>query len=275
VSFGPKPWQQLHWDARAAANFMLGGTGAGLLVAWAVSAAVTPAWQAFVVVGLACIGLGLGAVWLEIGRKLRAVNVFFHPQTSWMTREAMVAVVLFGIGLAAIVSGAQALGIAAALVAIGFVYCQGRILHAAKGIPAWREPAVTAFIVTTGLAEGAGAFLAGAALAGGSHRAGLAFFALAVVARAIAWSRYRARLAHGASRRALDIDVDPLIVASRARELVDAPLADRVPVALAERFADEGLDRRDIRNDRAGRHAQDYDPISEVAILAAGSRRTN
>jgi len=208
VSFGPKPWQQLHWDARAAANFMLGGTGAGLLVAWAVSAAGTPAWQAFVVVGLACIGLGLGAVWLEIGRKLRAVNVFFHPQTSWMTREAMVAVVLFGIGLAAIVSGAQALGIAAALVALGFVYCQGRILHASKGIPAWREPAVTAFIVTTGLAEGAGAFLAGAALAGGSHRAGLAFFALAVVARAIAWSRYRARLAHGASRRALDI-LDP------------------------------------------------------------------
>ena len=57
MSFGPKPWQQLHWDARAAANFMLGGTGAGLLVAWAVSAAVTPAWQAYVLAGMACIGL--------------------------------------------------------------------------------------------------------------------------------------------------------------------------------------------------------------------------
>jgi len=207
MSFGPKPWQQLHWDERAAANFILGGTGAGLLVAWAVSAAVTPAWQAYVLAGMASIGLGLGAVWLEIGRKLRAINVFFHPQTSWMTREAMVAVVLFALGLAALAFGLRVLGIAAALVALGFVYCQGRILHASKGIPAWREPTVTAFIVTTGLAEGAGAFLAGSALSGGAHRAGLAFFALAVVARALAWSRYRARLEHGAggtSRRALD-----------------------------------------------------------------------
>ncbi len=176
---------------------MLGGTGAGLLVAWAVSAAVTPAWQAYVLAGMACIGLGLGAVWLEIGRKLRAINVFFNPHTSWMTREAMVAVVLFACGLAALASGLRALGFVAALVALGFVYCQGRILHASKGIPAWREPTVTAFIVTTGLAEGAGAFLAVSAFAGSSHRAGLAFFALAVVARVLGWSRYRARLERG------------------------------------------------------------------------------
>jgi len=205
MSFGPKPWQQLHWDERAAANFILGGSGAGLLVAWAVSSTVTPLWQAYVLAGMVSIGLGLGAVWLEIGRKLRAIHVFFHPQTSWMTREAMVAVVLFGLGLAALVSGLRALGLAAALVALGFVYCQGRILHASKGIPAWREPTVTAFIVTTGLAEGAGAFLAASAITGGTHWAGLAFFALAVVARALAWSRYRARLEHGASRRAFDV----------------------------------------------------------------------
>ncbi|MDX1374609.1 MAG: hypothetical protein R3357_03535 [Burkholderiales bacterium] len=208
MSFGPKPWQQLHWDARAAANFILGGTGAGLLVAWAVSAAVTTAWQAYVLAGLASIALGLGAVWLEIGRKLRAIHVFFHPQTSWMTREAMVAVVLFAIGLAALASGLRALAFAAALLALGFVYCQGRILHASKGIPAWREPTVTAFIVTTGLAEGAGAFLAASAAAGSAHRAGLAFFALAVVARALAWSRYRARLGHSVPRRALEA-LDP------------------------------------------------------------------
>jgi phenylacetyl-CoA:acceptor oxidoreductase subunit 2 len=197
MSFGPKPWQQLHWDERAAANF--------ILVAWAVSSTVTPLWQAYVLAGMVSIGLGLGAVWLEIGRKLRAIHVFFHPQTSWMTREAMVAVVLFGLGLAALVSGLRALGLAAALVALGFVYCQGRILHASKGIPAWREPTITGFIVTTGLAEGAGAFLAASAIASGTHWAGLAFFALAVVARALAWSRYRARLEHGAARRAFDV----------------------------------------------------------------------
>jgi phenylacetyl-CoA:acceptor oxidoreductase subunit 2 len=204
MSFGPRPWQQLHWDERAAANFMLGGAGAGLLVAWAVSSQGTSDWQAYLLAGMACIALGLGAVWLEIGRKLRAIHVFFHPQTSWMTREAMVAVVLFGLGLAALGSGLRALGIAAALVALGFVYCQGRILRASKGIPAWREPTVTAFIVTTGLAEGGGAFLAASALVGSTPLTGIAFFALAVVARVLAWSRYRAQLEHGISRRAVD-----------------------------------------------------------------------
>lgn len=204
MSFGPNPWQQLHWDERAAANFMLGGTGAGLLVAWAVSSTVTPEWQAYLLAAMASIGLGLGAVWLEIGRKLRAIHVFFHPQTSWMTREAMVAVVLFGLGLAALASGLRALGIAAAFVALVFVYCQGRILRASKGIPAWREPTVTAFIVTTGLAEGGGAFLAASAIAGSAALPGVAFFALAAVARVLAWSRYRARLEQSVSRRAVD-----------------------------------------------------------------------
>jgi phenylacetyl-CoA:acceptor oxidoreductase subunit 2 len=225
MSYGPRPWQQLHWDERAAANFILGGTGAGLLIAWAVSAAVTPVWQAYLLAGMASIGLGLGAVWLEIGRKLRAIHVFFHPQTSWMTREAMVAAVLFGFGLAAVVLGLRTLGFVAALFALGFVYCQGRILHASKGIPAWREPTVTAFIVTTGLAEGAGAFLAASAVAGSAHRAGLAFFALAAVARVLAWSRYRARLEHGASRRALDA-LDP------ARRML-VQLGTIVPLVLA------------------------------------------
>jgi phenylacetyl-CoA:acceptor oxidoreductase subunit 2 len=225
MSYGPRPWQQLHWDERAAANFILGGTGAGLLIAWAVSAAVTPVWQAYLLAGMASIGLGLGAVWLEIGRKLRAIHVFFHPQTSWMTREAMVAAVLFGFGLAAVVLGLRTLGFVAALFALGFVYCQGRILQASKGIPAWREPTVTAFIVTTGLAEGAGAFLAASAVAGSAHRAGLAFFALAAVARVLAWSRYRARLEHGASRRALDA-LDP------ARRML-VQLGTIVPLVLA------------------------------------------
>ena len=33
MSFGPRPWQQRHWDWRAACNFVFGGTGSGLIVA--------------------------------------------------------------------------------------------------------------------------------------------------------------------------------------------------------------------------------------------------
>ena len=201
MSYGPKPWQQLHWDARAAANFMLGGAGSGLLVAWALAAS-TPGWQLYVLAGLALIGAGLGMVWLEIGRKLRALHVFFNPNTSWMTREAIVAILVFALGIAALLLDLRPLGQAAALGALGFLYCQARILRASKGIPAWREPAVTAFIVTTALAEGAGLFLAGTVFADTPPTL-LALFALAVIARALAWSRFRGRIGRSVPKPAL------------------------------------------------------------------------
>ena len=47
----------------------------------------------------------------------------------------------------------------AAALALVFVYCQARILQAAKGIPAWREPLLVPLIVITGVTEGAGLFL--------------------------------------------------------------------------------------------------------------------
>lgn len=176
-------WLQKHWDARAALNFMLGGTGGGLMIAAALA---DPDGRAPILLSLALVAAGLGAVWLETGRKLRAVNVFFNPFTSWMTREAFAAVVLFALGAAALWRPQPFLP-AAALAALAFVWCQARILYGAKGIPAWRAPQVVLLIVSTALAEGAGLCLlfTTAPLL-------LTWFALALVLRAIAWSRYRA-----------------------------------------------------------------------------------
>jgi len=176
-------WLQKHWDARAALNFMLGGTGGGLMIAAALA---TPDSRAPILLSLVLVAAGLGAVWLETGRKLRAVNVFFNPFTSWMTREAFAAVLLFALGAAALWRPQPFLP-AAALAALAFVWCQARILHGAKGIPAWRAPQVVLLIVSTALAEGAGLCLlfTTAPLL-------LTWFALALVLRAIAWSRYRA-----------------------------------------------------------------------------------
>ena len=39
MSYGPNPWHQTHWDARAAGNFIGGGTGSGLIVFAALSGA--------------------------------------------------------------------------------------------------------------------------------------------------------------------------------------------------------------------------------------------
>lgn len=179
-------WVQKHWDARAALNFMLGGAGSGLMVA-----AVLADRPAMIALALALVAGGLAAVWLEIGKKLRAVNVFFNPFTSWMTRESLVALVLFALGAAAFWTSAFLP--LAALAALAFVYCQGRILRAAKGIPAWRAPQVTLLIVATALAEGAGL-----ALLFTTAPLAVGWFGLALILRAFAWTRYRAAVSNPA-----------------------------------------------------------------------------
>ena len=177
-------WLQRHWDARAAANFMLGGTGSGLLIC---GLAVSASHETLVLTSLTLIAAGLGAVWLEIGRKLRAVNVFFNPFTSWMTRESFAAVLVFLFGLSFLFLAQEILFYGTALAAAAFLWCQARILRASKGIPAWRAPETVPLIVFTGLAEGAGL-----GLLFSSAEAMLALFALAVVARFFAWRRHPA-----------------------------------------------------------------------------------
>jgi phenylacetyl-CoA:acceptor oxidoreductase subunit 2 len=195
MSYGPRPWIQLHWDVRAALNFIFGGTGCGFIL-FAVFVPLAPRLaQGALLLGLALVAAGLTCVWLEIGRKLRALHVFLNPFTSWMTRESFLAVLLFASGLSAAWFASAQLAALTALVAVGFIYCQGRMLRASKGIPAWREPTITWLIFWTAVAEGAGLFLVFTALAGMTvpTLAG-GSLVLAVVARGVAWSVYRRRV---------------------------------------------------------------------------------
>jgi phenylacetyl-CoA:acceptor oxidoreductase subunit 2 len=197
MSFGPAPWQQTNWDWRAAGNFICGGAGAGLIVFAALSGAVGPAFTGLVLAGLALVGFGLFCVWLEIGRPLRALHVFFNPRTSWMTREAFTATLLFPVGLAAAAAVPGCAWVAAVL-ALAFVYCQGRMLQGAKGIPAWREPLISPLIVMTGLAEGAGLFFLTAPLHATDTKVLLAIFGALALVRMLVWFAYRRRLAAAA-----------------------------------------------------------------------------
>lgn len=203
MSYGPKPWHQSNWDFRAALNFIFGGAGAGLLVVAAFSGLAGDALRAEMLLGMALIGAGLISVWFEIGRPLRAINVGFNPFTSWMTRESFAAGAVFALGLAAAWLGSQPLAQAAALTALVFAYCQGRILQAAKGIPAWRVPALAWLNFTTALTEGAGLFVALATLFDTPAKGVLAYFSLALIARGLAWSTYRGSVAKSAARPAL------------------------------------------------------------------------
>jgi phenylacetyl-CoA:acceptor oxidoreductase subunit 2 len=192
--FGPNPWQQTSWDWRAAGNFMAGGAGAGLLIVYALlpAAAATqpeaPNWLVFA--GLALIGLGLLCVWLEIGRPLRALHVFFNPRTSWMSREAFVAGLLFPVGL--LVSlGTDSWRWLLTLLALAFLYCQSRMLLAARGIPAWRPSLLAPLMFFTGLCEGCGILLLLGLLHARVSGAATLVLALLVMARFITWSLYR------------------------------------------------------------------------------------
>jgi phenylacetyl-CoA:acceptor oxidoreductase subunit 2 len=198
MSSGPDPWLQTAWDARAAANFMLGGAGSGLVVATALAtlAGGGPGWP--FVLGALLVMLGLTAVWAEIGRPWRALNVFINPRTSWMTREALVAPAVPGLALAAALPHPpcspgrwRPWPSRRRWRLLAFVYCQGRILRAARGIPAWREPAIVPLMMATALAEGAGLWLL---LGGDAGAAAWVGFGAALAARQWLWMRWRARV---------------------------------------------------------------------------------
>jgi len=189
MSTGPQPWRQQHWDWRAAANFVLGGAGSGLAL-FAALAAPSAGWQGLLVVALALIGTGLACVWLEIGRPLRALNVFVNPRTSWMSRESYVALLLFAIAAAALAIGGAALRVALGVAALAFLFSQARILHASKGIPAWREPKLVPLVIATGIAEGGGIALALDAALKTQPWMGLSLFTVAVIARALLLGGY-------------------------------------------------------------------------------------
>ncbi|MCC7151084.1 MAG: hypothetical protein IT501_03720, partial [Rubrivivax sp.] len=141
--------------------------------------------------GMAFVMAGLGLVWLEIGKPWRAFNVFFHPQTSWMTREGFIATPLLLACAAAAWLRSVPLLLLAALLAAGFLYCQARILLASKAIPAWSHPRTLALLISTAWAEGSGLLL----VLGASGSGPLVALALAAtLARELARERYRRAL---------------------------------------------------------------------------------
>ncbi|MCL2715771.1 MAG: dimethyl sulfoxide reductase anchor subunit [Alphaproteobacteria bacterium] len=150
------PRLQGNWDERAAANFILGGVGSGLLAAMLLLSGVGAGRRWVTLLALVLMAGGLTAVWLEIGRPLRALNVYRNARTSWMTREAIVASLAFACGAVAVLFDWPGAYWLAGLFGFAFLYAQARILKANKGIPAWRQDTIVAMIVTTDLAEGAG-----------------------------------------------------------------------------------------------------------------------
>jgi phenylacetyl-CoA:acceptor oxidoreductase subunit 1 len=191
------PKLQTQWDWRAAANFIFGGTGTGLFATAMAAGLLAPIWWPAVFAALVLVGLGLFCVWLEIGRPWRFLNVFRHPARSWMTREAIIAVVFFCTGALAWLLSSWPLGILSAVTGLAFLYCQGRILNAAKGIPVWRQDEIVPLIIITGMTEGVGLFSSFFVLLMPQNTIVYALSALLITlltARSLAWWNYRRAL---------------------------------------------------------------------------------
>ncbi|MDD5249525.1 MAG: dimethyl sulfoxide reductase anchor subunit [Rhodocyclaceae bacterium] len=189
------PRQQANWDWRAASNFIAGGSGGGLLLWTALVALHGGDARLLQAGGLALIAAGLTCVWFEIGRPWRALNTFRHFGSSWMTREASLAPLLFVAGLLAVSSGQAILAAITGLLGLAFLYAQARILAADKGIPAWRHPRCRPLVVATGLTEGAGLLLCASGAAPRLWPVAVLLAAL-VALRQFAWRRYLAALAN-------------------------------------------------------------------------------
>ena len=157
--------RQMFWDVRAAMNFILGGMSSGLaLVAylvWAFGGMPGTVLPWFFAVAAAGMAIGLLFVFAEIGRKARFLFVLRRPQSSWMTRETYAVAVFYPAVAADLVWPSPALHALIAIAAGAFLFCQGRLLHAGKGIPAWRHRLVPWMLIASGLYEGVALALVG------------------------------------------------------------------------------------------------------------------
>jgi phenylacetyl-CoA:acceptor oxidoreductase subunit 2 len=209
-----EPWRQTNWDWRAAGNFIGGGSGTGLLLSVPFSGGADA--PLLTLLGLALMGAGLSCVWMEIGRPWRALNVFRRPATSWMTREAMVAPLVFASGGAVVWRAGGALEWLVACLALAYVYCQAHMLQGGRGIPAWRHPRVIPLIMATAIAEGSCLCLAVLAAAGQAVTAGaLPWLAVAaLLVRAAVLTAYRRGLSGAAPTQSLAV-LDGYLVGDR------------------------------------------------------------
>ena len=185
------PRLQREWNWKAAANFLCGGAGSSLFAFTTAGAFDGAPFVSPGLVSLGIVALGLLVLMFKIGRPLRFINVLKQPLRSWMSREAWIAAVFFPLALISLAMPSPRLGIAAAVFGLLFLFAQAMILKESRGIPAWRAPGIFTLTVATGLAEGAGLYVAALALA----PAAIASWAVAALAalsvlRQIAWGAY-------------------------------------------------------------------------------------
>ena len=197
---GSVPLRQASLDWRVRSNITFGAAGSGLAFTAAALSVGTGGHviAAFLLAPL-LVAAGIGLVWKESGQPKQFLQVFFRSDTSWKTRETLIAPVLVVATLVAAVLPFSLLLLLVMLASAGFLYAQARTLDNDGGAPAGRS--VLPLILGTGAAEGAALLAVVATLTFSSGAAGALRLALVLaLLRWLTWTIYRDGLGEAAPR---------------------------------------------------------------------------
>ena len=190
----------MHPAASIIAFTTLSGLGFGLMAWLAIGAGPTlpPFLAAALALGLATAGLA--ASLLHLGQPRRFLKAFSQWRTSWLSREAVLALATlatFAVHAAAWTFAGRrsgALGLAAAFLALATVAATAMIYAQMRSVPRWRSPLTPALFLLFALAGGA--------LLAPAPAAAPWLLAILGVAQAAAWIDGDRRLAASGTTRA-------------------------------------------------------------------------
>lgn len=133
---------------------VLSGAGFGLAVFIAFTQLPPRTAMLTVGVSLTLVAAGLGASALHLANPKNAWRAVMRARTSWLSREALLAAGFFPLLLLALLLRSPVLYTAAAVCALGTVYCTAMIYQSLKPIPQWHHPSTAINYLALSLMSG-------------------------------------------------------------------------------------------------------------------------
>ena len=191
------PIKQKEWGWPAAANFILGGAGAGFYIFTFLTMIFKNPNSAlnyplsYWMIGPVLVVTGFLCLIIDTGRPLRSFYIFRHFAKAWISKEILAfsffaPAVIFDYFFPNLILKSCAVSSS-----LFFMVAQGFILYSSRAIPAWNLSIMPLFFLSSGFASGAGLTLILAASGRIVIEAGLVLLSLAcVIWNLIVWLFY-------------------------------------------------------------------------------------
>jgi DMSO reductase anchor subunit len=154
--------RQTIWGWPAIINFTFGSAGAALyfvssfLELFRGTVSGSTAYLIPQMMGVGFVSLGFFTLAFEAGRPFKARFLLGNLRGSWMSREALLAVIFVPVGLLLSSFNNPLLLCLGAATALLFLVCQALILYHARGVPAWNVRGFPVIFVCSAVTAAAG-----------------------------------------------------------------------------------------------------------------------